>query len=52
MYNTCMIFEWNDEKSHSNQVKQGVDFDTAKALWTMPTGLKSKAHIHLKAEVF
>ena len=28
-----MIFEWDDEKSHSNQVKHGIDFDTAKALW-------------------
>ena len=28
-----MIFEWDDEKSHSNQVRHGIDFDTAKALW-------------------
>lgn len=28
-----MIFEWDDEKIHCNQVKHGIDFDTAKALW-------------------
>jgi uncharacterized DUF497 family protein len=28
-----MIFEWDDEKSHSNQVKHGINFDAAKALW-------------------
>ncbi len=28
-----MIFEWNDEKSRGNQVKHGIDFDTAKAMW-------------------
>ena len=28
-----MIFEWNDEKSRDNQVKHGIDFDTAKAMW-------------------
>ena len=28
-----MMFEWDDEKSHSNQVKHGIDFDAAKALW-------------------
>jgi len=28
-----MVFEWDDEKSDGNQVKHGIDFDTAKALW-------------------
>jgi len=28
-----MIFEWDDEKSHNNQVEHGIDFDAAKALW-------------------
>jgi len=28
-----MIFEWDNEKSHTNRVKHGIDFDTAKALW-------------------
>jgi len=28
-----MIFEWDDEKSRSNQTKHGIDFDTAKGLW-------------------
>lgn len=32
MYNECMIFEWNNEKSHGNEVKHGIDFDTAKAM--------------------
>ncbi len=28
-----MIFEWDDEKSRSNQIKHGIDFDTARVLW-------------------
>ena len=28
-----MIFEWDNEKSNTNRVKHGIDFDTAKALW-------------------
>jgi len=28
-----MMFEWDDEKSHGNQVKHCIDFDTAKAMW-------------------
>ena len=28
-----MKFEWDNEKSRRNQVKHGMDFDTAKALW-------------------
>ena len=28
-----MTFQWDDEKNRSNQVKHGIDFDTAKALW-------------------
>ena len=28
-----MIFEWDDDKNHSNQTKHGIDFDTAKVLW-------------------
>ena len=28
-----MIFEWDDEKSRTNQTKHGIDFDTARALW-------------------
>ena len=33
MYDSTMAFEWDDEKSHSNQAKHGIDFDTARALW-------------------
>lgn len=33
MHNSDMVFEWDNEKSHSNQTKHGIDFDTAKALW-------------------
>lgn len=33
MVNLYMTFEWDNEKSRSNQVKHGIDFDTAKALW-------------------
>jgi len=28
-----MTFEWDDEKSRSNQAKHGIDFDAARALW-------------------
>ena len=28
-----MTFEWDNEKSLSNQTKHGIDFDTARALW-------------------
>ncbi|MBW1695123.1 MAG: BrnT family toxin [Deltaproteobacteria bacterium] len=31
-----MKFEWDDEKSHANMSKHGIDFDTAKALWDDP----------------
>jgi uncharacterized DUF497 family protein len=33
MYNLPMTFEWDNEKSLSNQAKHGIDFDTARALW-------------------
>jgi len=28
-----MEFEWDEDKSHSNKIKHGIDFDTAKYLW-------------------
>ncbi|MEA3361543.1 MAG: BrnT family toxin [Thermodesulfobacteriota bacterium] len=28
-----MEFEWDEDKSQSNKMKQGIDFDTAKYLW-------------------
>ena len=28
-----MKFEWNENKSQSNKMKHGIDFDTAKYLW-------------------
>ncbi|MCJ7687079.1 MAG: BrnT family toxin [Desulfobacteraceae bacterium] len=28
-----MKFEWDNEKSRSNQAKHGIDFHSAKALW-------------------
>ena len=28
-----MEFEWDKNKSHSNKIKHGIDFDTAKYLW-------------------
>jgi hypothetical protein len=31
-----MKFEWDDEKSHTNMSKHGIDFGTAKALWDDP----------------
>jgi uncharacterized DUF497 family protein len=33
MYDLDMTFEWDNEKSRSNQTKHGIDFDTARALW-------------------
>ena len=30
MYNKVMKFEWDADKSHSNEVKHGIDFETAK----------------------
>jgi uncharacterized DUF497 family protein len=33
MYDSAMTFEWDDEKSRSNQAKHGIDFDVARALW-------------------
>ena len=28
-----MEFEWDENKSHSNKIKHGIDLDTAKYLW-------------------
>ena len=33
MYNICMDFEWDPDKSQSNRRKHGIDFETAKNLW-------------------
>ncbi len=33
MYNISMKFEWDYDKSSSNKVKHGIDFETAKRLW-------------------
>jgi len=33
MYNTTITFEWDNEKSRSNEAKHGIDFNTARALW-------------------
>jgi uncharacterized DUF497 family protein len=29
-----MKFEWDDDKSQSNMEKHGIDFETAKTLWS------------------
>ena len=29
-----MEFEWDEDKSRTNKIKHGIDFDTAKQLWT------------------
>lgn len=31
-----MKFEWDDNKSSSNQAKHGISFEDAKALWNDP----------------
>ena len=28
-----MEFEWDEDKSRTNKIKHGIDFDTAKQLW-------------------
>jgi len=33
MYNKCMKYEWNEDKSKINQDKHGIDFEAAKNLW-------------------
>jgi uncharacterized DUF497 family protein len=33
MYNKCMKFDWNEDKSKINKAKHGIDFETAKNLW-------------------
>ena len=32
-YSIYVKFEWDDEKSWSNEIKHGIDFNTAKHLW-------------------
>ena len=33
MYNKCVKYEWDEEKSKINQDKHGIDFEAAKNLW-------------------
>jgi uncharacterized DUF497 family protein len=33
MYNKYMKFEWDNDKSNSNKMKHGIDFETAKNIW-------------------
>jgi len=33
MYNICMKYEWDEDKSKINQDKHGIDFEAAKNLW-------------------
>ena len=35
-----MKFEWNDQKSRSNLVKHGIDFNTATAIWDDPNRIE------------
>jgi uncharacterized DUF497 family protein len=28
-------FEWDDDKSHTNKAKHGIDFETARNLWLL-----------------
>jgi len=32
MYNKCMKFDWDEEKSRTNRDKYGIDFESAKNL--------------------
>lgn len=38
-----MAFEYDPEKSASNKVKHGIDFDEAKVLWDDPERVKIQA---------
>lgn len=38
-----MEFEWDENKSHSNKIKHGIDFDTAKYLWNDNNRVKIEA---------
>ena len=33
MYNLCVKFEWDEDKSRINKAKHGIDFETARDLW-------------------
>jgi uncharacterized protein len=43
MYNIVMKFEWDAEKSKTNKVKHGIDFETAKGLWLDENRLEIQA---------
>jgi uncharacterized DUF497 family protein len=38
-----MNFEWDDQKSDSNKLKHGIDFNDATALWIDPFRVEIKA---------
>jgi uncharacterized protein len=38
-----MNLEWDEQKSKSNKLKHGIDFDEASALWNDPTRIEIKA---------
>jgi uncharacterized DUF497 family protein len=33
MYNWCMKFEWDRQKSLTNKTKHGIDFESGRDLW-------------------
>jgi uncharacterized DUF497 family protein len=33
VYNLCVKFEWDEDKSRINKAKHGIDFETARDLW-------------------
>lgn len=38
-----MNFEWNNDKSNSNKMKHGIDFETAKNIWLDENRIKIHA---------
>jgi len=38
-----MNFEWDEQKSKSNKLKHGIDFNKAKTLWNDPSRIEVKA---------
>ncbi|MCF8108719.1 MAG: BrnT family toxin [Desulfohalobiaceae bacterium] len=43
LYNIPMNFEWDPQKSMSNEAKHGIDFEAAKALWDDEQRIEIKA---------
>ena len=43
MYNNCIKFEWDSQKSRTNRFKHKIDFESAKSLWEDPDRIEIRA---------